>query len=215
MFLFPTCFLCNAQTKKYKAIITAMNIDYDGYVYLNLTGENKGLIRIDVIKKLSTDTSFLSKTFGVSDKDNSTFEINASLVSKVIIGMDTFYRYNLSDKNKPDEYKNRKENFYVKKIYGTGDIRLFEWKDSHNKVSYYFKIPQEEELQNINYLYFDTWNGSILIAFRRCEKIKLRFRNEIADATKYPFYNMKTDEEKLAVWKKLIDEYDACELKSK
>ena len=44
--------------------------------------------------------------------------------------------------------------------------------------------------------------------------MKDRFMDDFKNPTKYPFYNLKTLDEKLTAWKKLIDEYDACDLKS-
>lgn len=212
--LIAACLFCKSQTKKYKGIITAMFVDYVGYAYVNLAGENTGMIKIE--GKRINDSSSLSALLSIPDKEYATFKVNAILVSKLIIEKDTFYRYDVVDDGSVTDSKDYKKNCFVKLICGKNDILLYEGRDAHDKTQYYVKLPNDEEvLRNIISPSLDKWNIDFSMAFERCKKMDERITDDFNDAGKYPFNNMNKDAEKLAAWKKLIEEYDTCGLKTK
>ena len=166
LIFFPIYLQGDAQVKKYRAKISAMLDDYDGNIHINLFGENKGLVRIDVKRILKEDSSFgVSKTFGVPDKKNSTFNLDAGFVYKVIINKDTFYRKDLLETYEKTDGSNRKKNCFVKRIYGKEDIHLYEWTNANKEIQYYiqFQLSDNNAAKNINHPNYDKWSADMIL----------------------------------------------------
>jgi hypothetical protein len=203
LFILLFAFRAHAQVKKYKAVSNVAGTDIYGYVFVDLTGENKGMIKFNAEGTLS-DSNNLLRLLGITGKKDPTFSLNAGLVSSVVIGSDTFYRYDA------EEGKETRKNIFVKKMAGKEKIRLYSHTNKKNETQYYVHLREDDPLENVN----DVNTGSYITmsVFRPCEAMKERFIKEFKEK-KSPFDNIPTSEGKAAVWKTLIEEYDACEKK--
>jgi len=190
-----------AQVKKYKAISNVGGSDINGYAYVNLTGENKDMIKFEAEGTLSDDNSIF-KMLGLSGKKDPTFSINSLLVKWIVIESDTFYL------NSVIEGKNPKKNIFLKKLAGKGEVKLFTYTNKKNEIEYY--IYERRGLKDLTE--FDHKNFNLYMAFIKCEAMDRHFEENEKIKTESPFDNATTIEAKLAVWKTLIEEYDACAL---
>jgi hypothetical protein len=205
---FFICSICQAQVKRYKAKVKAMYVDYEGYVYLDLTGPNNGLIQVDIAKDVS-NANDATRAYNFPEKKNASFKVNAGLINRVIIAKDTFYVYDLLDTY--EKNFNRKHNCFLKKVSGNNDIILLKWKDRAGVAHHYIKLPNSNAAKSINHPFFENWNTTVYMGFTRCKEIFERFKRDFRSPENYPFYKL-TGSKKTEAWKKLIDEYDRCEL---
>jgi len=189
-----------AQVKKYKAISNVAGSDVNGYVYVNLTGENKGMIKFEAEGTIS-DSNRLLKMLGIAGTKDPKFEINGGLVSWITIEKDTFYRFDAEDG------REKMKNIFVKKLAGKGKVRLYSFTNKKNEMQYYVQLREDDPLKNINNV--DIRSYIEMSVFDDCEAIDERFMGE-QNQNKSPFANITTLEGKAAVWKALIEEYDAC-----
>jgi hypothetical protein len=204
--LFSIISFCNAQVKKYKAVITISNTEFKGNVYVNLSDENKGLIKIEA-DGLVPDSNKILNLIGFGGKINPAGKVNAGLISRIIIGNDTFYRQDLSVK---DEIK---KDCFVKWIAGKKDVKLYEF-TGKGPSQYYVSRREDEPLENVDQPMFNDWSYTGFSAFRKCKVMHTRFVAANKAKEQSPLYNITSIDEKIAVWKKLIEEYDNCELKN-
>jgi len=206
---FLTLSQASAQVKKYKAVVNVLGSYYKGDVFVDLTGENKEMIKINFSGTI--DTGYAAKFIGLAGKKSPSVELGTSVIVEIIIAKDTFQFYDLLDTYQKKDESNRLKNCFVKKIAGKGNVRLYEWKNSAGEVKYYVAKPNEETLLNIHHPVFDDGSSlSLYFAFKSCKKMEERFIAESDQNEKYPFYKLTTTDEKLKVWKKLIEEYDLC-----
>jgi hypothetical protein len=196
-------FQANAQVKKYKAISNVAGSDINGYAYLNLTGENKDMIKFE-IEGTPTDSNHLFQLLGIAGKKDPKVSLSTGLVSSIIIGKDTFYRFDT------EEGKDAMKNIFVKKLAGKGKPGLYSWTNKKNEVQYFVHLREDDPLSNLN-----NWisNYNIMSAFKSCATMKERLLDQFSEK-RSPFDNITTTEGKAAVWKALIEEYEGC-VKSK
>jgi hypothetical protein len=88
---------------------------------------------------------------------------------------------------------------------------LLKWKDKAGALHYYIKLPNSNAAKSINHPFFENWNTTVYMGFERCKEIHERFKKDFRSPEKYPFYKL-TASKKTNAWKKLIAEYDSCEL---
>jgi|GEM_PF-4871084 len=196
-------FQAGAQVKKYKALSNVAGTDINGNVYVNLTGENKGMIKFEAEGTIS-DSNRLLKMLGIAGTKDPKFSINAGLVSSIIIEKDTFYRFDI------ENGEATMKNIFVKRLAGKGRPGLYSWTNKKNEMQYYVHLREDAPLNNLN-----NWisNYNIMSAFKACKAMKERLLDQFAEK-KSPFENITTTEGKAGVWKILIEEYDEC-IKSK
>lgn len=198
LFILLFAFQANAQVKKYKAVSRVSDSDVNGFVYVNLTAENKGMIKFEAEGTISESDKIL-QFLGITGTKDPKFSINPNLVSWIIIEKDTFYRYDA------EEGSDVKKNIFVKKLAGKGTPGLYSWTNKKSEIQYYVHLREDNPLNNIN----SISNYNIMSAFKACGAMKERLLDQFAEK-KSPFENITTAEGKAGVWKSLIEEYDGC-----
>ncbi|MCE3283383.1 MAG: hypothetical protein K0Q66_2120 [Chitinophagaceae bacterium] len=188
--LTASAFVFLAREKYNAKVITALG-DYEGEVKLDLFGSNKGEISV---------------TTSNSKKSKSGIKMNAKLVKNIIIDSTNYYMEDLCD-----EGYDIKERYLVTKLYGTDTMGIYSFMGK-NGVAYYVNHPNYNYFRNLNHDRFIGTNGHFAVAdyFLRCKELYERIESNAEN--RYTTINL-TLEEKLELWKKLIDEYYACKVR--
>ena len=171
---------------------------------LDLTGENKGLIYIETStteiskKKRSRTSSTITEKNGY----------NPAIISRVIIAGKNYLfkdlRYGYDDKE-------RYENCLVQQYFGNDSLAIYEWKNARGETGYYVSSPRfTEYAEDINHPKYegDGFGSFTTIKFSRCKELAQKLYNREPGY----FYDSKLNstEEKLAVWKRIMQEYMDC-----
>jgi len=170
---------------------------------LDLTGENKGLIYIETStteiskKKRSRTSSTITQKNGY----------NPAIISRVIIDGKT---YRFKDLRFGYDDKERYENCLVQQIFGNDSLAIYEWTNAKGALGYYISTPRFTEYgEDINHPKYegDGFSSFTALKFSRCETLA----KKIYERDPGYFYNGNAaTEEKLAVWKRIMEEYMKC-----
>ena len=171
---------------------------------LDLTGENNGLVYIETStteitkKKRSRTSSTITQKNGY----------NPAIISRVIIEGKTYLfkdlRYGYDDKE-------IFQNCLVQQYFGNDSLAIYEWKNAKGETGYYVSSPRfTEYAEDINHPKYegDGFGSFTGLKFSRCRELA----KKIYDREPGYFYNSKQNstEEKLAVWKRIMEEYMKC-----
>jgi hypothetical protein len=196
----------SAQSQGIKGtIILKLGNKLEGSItQLDLTGENNGLIYVETTtteiskKKRSRTSSTVTEKNGY----------NPAIISRVIIEGKTYLfkdlRYGYDDK---EIY----ENCLVQQYFGNDSLAIYEWKNAKGETGYYVSTPRfTEYAEDINHPKYEGngFSSFAVIKFSRCRELA----KKIYDRESGYFYDSKLNstEEKLAVWKRIMEEYMKC-----
>ncbi|MBK6826133.1 MAG: hypothetical protein IPG86_04355 [Chitinophagaceae bacterium] len=171
---------------------------------LDLTGENNGLVYIETITTEITKKKRSRTSSTITEKNG----YNPAIISRVIIEGKTYLfkdlRYGYDDKE-------IFQNCLVQHYFGNDSLAIYEWKNAKGETGYYVSTPRfTEYAEDINHPKYegDGFGSFTAIKFSRCSVLA----KKIYDREPGYFYDRKlnSNEEKLAVWKRIMQEYINC-----
>jgi hypothetical protein len=194
--------LSAAGQQKYKGtIVTKFGDQQTGLITVNLAGENDDLIRIETI----TEGKSKSKKNKGTVTTGSSMKLNVALINHIVINDTTYYFRDI----KYDYQSKYHMNTCVRLIEGTLDCGYFLGGDPSSPDNIAMKLPNDEysKLVSINFDYYKATQGWHIMAFSNCASLKAKMTQHAAG---YTWNDNNTTEERLAMWRNWIKEYNEC-----
>jgi len=165
--------------------------EYEGDIYIKLNEENDETIEIKM-------ESVTEKSKGLKKKMTSSIKLNAAAISRLVIDSITYKVRNI-------EYEDGKyyKNCCIREISNNAKMNLYAWgsKTEANTYSLWIKgYTYPKMLKEISAV-------TTLFLFTGCNEFKTKMREKQKG---YYLEENITDEERLSIWKKWIDETKDC-----
>ena len=188
--------------QKYKGIVvTKLGKEEKGMITVNLNGSNDELIEIETTEVTQ------SKGRGKKSKQTltSSMKLNVAFIHHLIINDSTYYirdiKYGYNDKY----YMN----VCVRLIAGTLDCGMFQNGKSTGNENLSVKLPNAEfsKLAATEFDYYKATSGWTIMAFGSCPELRSKM---VSGQAGYKWDDNTAQEQRLAMWKKWIQEFNAC-----
>lgn len=178
------------KEKHFGKVVSIMG-NYEGDIYINLSGENEEMIEID----LGTTKE---KSKGSKKTVTSGINLNAKAIRSLTIdGVE----YAIKDIEY--EFSKQYKNCCVIKDSANANTSLYVWKNKKGESFYTALFYGYRELRFLKL----ASSTNILLTLKGCDELKAKFRNrEIG----YTITEATTEAERVSIWQKLITESKDC-----
>ena len=204
--LFASFICSNLTAQEYKGtVVLKTGTSMEGSIsQLDLTGENKGLIYVETGSSTVSKKKREKTTMTVSQKNG----YNPALISRIVIDGSSYQFKDLRFGYNDNEIL---ENCLVQKYSGNDSLAIYQWKNAKGSTGYYICTPRfTDYAEDINHPKYDEdgFSSFVTIKFSRCSVLAKKIYEKTPG---YTYSNQKNStEEKLAVWKKIMEEYMHC-----
>jgi hypothetical protein len=192
----------NGQLQKYKGtMVTKLGKLETGIIIVNLDGPNNELIEIAT----SEQTKTKEKGRRTKQTITTSTKLNVAIIESIIIKDTTYYFRDIKYDYNEKYYKN----VCVKLIDGTLKCGIFQNARSKGNDDISVKLPNDEfsKLVSIDFDYYKSTLAWHIFAFGDCGTLRSKMEEEKSG---YTWNDSASREQRLAMWKSWIQEYNAC-----
>ena len=191
----------NAQQKYKSTIVTKLGEKYNGYISVNLNGPNNELVEIETSEKTKTKQGGKRR----SQTTTTQMKLNIAIISYFIINDTTYYFRDIKYDYKEKYFMNS----CVRLLQGTLDCGLFQTGNTNDLSKIAVKLPNGEfsQLISTEFDYYKATSGWTIMAFGSCPELKSKM---VSGQAGYKWDDNTAQEQRLAMWKKWIQEFNAC-----
>lgn len=194
----------NGQLQEYKGtMVTKLGKSESGIITANLNGPNNELIEIATSEQTKT------KVNGKRTKQTitSSVKLNVAFISSIIINDTTYYFRDI----KYDYNEKYYMNICVRLIEGTLNCGIFQNGKSTGVDDISVKLPNNEysKLVSIDFDYYKSTLAWHIFGFGDCGTLRSKMEEKNPG---YTWDDTASREQRLAMWKSWIQEYNACKI---
>lgn len=207
LFVLSVSLLCTASAQTYTGtLVLKFGGSYTGTISnLNLAGENNGLIYIETSSSSQTKSKGTKTSATITEKNG----YNPAIIKYLLIGDKTYYfkdlRFGYGDNDKLTQCT-------VQRYFGSDSLSIYQWEGPEGKTGYYVCTPKfTEYAEDISHPKFDEdgFKHFTVIRFSRCEPLSKKIYGK-EEGYFYTNDGGTPLEQKLAVWKKIMEDYMRC-----